>query len=130
MYVGSVVIDCNDFATMYAFWTAALGYAPRDRPEEGWAVLRDPEGAQVNVSLQRVPEPRVGKNRLHLDLYTDDQAGEVARLLGLGAVRSSRTPEPGEDFVTLQILRATSSTWSTRQAERSPGCAGVGTSPA
>ena len=102
MYVGSVVIDCNDFAVMYAFWTAALGYAPRDQREDGWAVLRDPEGDRVNVSLQRVPEPRVGKNRLHLDLYTDDQAGEVARLIGLGAVRSSRTPEPGEDFVTLQ----------------------------
>ena len=26
MYVGSVVIDCNDFAVMYAFWSAALGY--------------------------------------------------------------------------------------------------------
>jgi hypothetical protein len=35
MYVGSVVIDCNDFAAMYAFWTAALGYAPRDQREEG-----------------------------------------------------------------------------------------------
>jgi hypothetical protein len=35
MYVGSVVIDCNDFAAMYAFWTAALRYVPRDPPEEG-----------------------------------------------------------------------------------------------
>jgi catechol 2,3-dioxygenase-like lactoylglutathione lyase family enzyme len=102
MYVGSVVIDCNDFAAMYAFWTTALGYVPRDPPEEGWAVLRDPEGRRVNVSLQRVPELRAGKNRLHLDLYTDDQAGEVARLVELGAVRSRRTPEPGEDFVTLK----------------------------
>ncbi len=102
MYVGSVVIDCNDLPAMYAFWTAALGYVPRDTPEAGWAVLRDPEGTGVNVSLQQVPEPRVGKNRLHLDLYTDDQSGEVARLLALGAVRFPRTPAPGEDFVTLQ----------------------------
>ena len=36
-----------------------------------------------NVSLQKVPEPRVGKNRLHFDLYTGDQSGEVARLLRL-----------------------------------------------
>ena len=102
MYVGSVVIDCNDFAAMYRFWTAALGYVPRDPPEDGWAVLRDPEGAHVNVSLQQVPEPRLGKNRLHLDLYTPDQAGEVERLLELGAVRLPRTPEAGDDFVTLQ----------------------------
>ena len=102
MYVGSVVIDCNDFAAMYRFWLAALGYVPRDPPDDGWAVLRDPEGGHVNVSLQRVPEPRVGKNRLHLDLYTDNQAAEVVRLVALGAVPYPRTPEPGEDFVTLQ----------------------------
>jgi Glyoxalase-like domain len=101
MYVGSVVIDCNDFSAMYAFWTAALRYVPRDPSADGWAVLRDADGGHVNVSLQRVPEPRVGKNRLHLDLYTDDQEGEVARLLELGAVRHPRTVEPGEDFVTL-----------------------------
>lgn len=102
MYVGSVVIDCNDFSAMYAFWIAALRYVPRDPPDDGWAVLRDPEGVHVNVSLQRVPEPRIGKNRLHFDLYTPDQQGEVARLLALGAVRYPRTPEAGEDFVTLQ----------------------------
>jgi catechol 2,3-dioxygenase-like lactoylglutathione lyase family enzyme len=101
MYVGSVVIDCNDFAAMYAFWTAALGYVPRDPPDDGWAVLRDPAGGHVNVSLQKVPEPRMGKNRVHLDLYTDNPAGEVERLLLLGAVRYPRTPEPGEDFVAL-----------------------------
>ena len=102
MYVGSVVIDCNDFSAMCAFWTAALRYVPRDPPEAGWAVLRDPEGGHVNVSLQKVPEPRVGKNRLHLDLYTDDQEGEVARLLELGAVRCPRVGEGGDDFVTLE----------------------------
>jgi Glyoxalase-like domain len=101
MFVGSVVIDCNDFSAMYAFWTAALRYVPRDPPEDEWAVLRDPGNGHVNVSLQRVPEPKVGKNRLHLDLYTDDREGEVARLLELGAVRHPRTVEPGEDFVTL-----------------------------
>ncbi len=55
----------------------------------------------MNVSLQVVPEPRVGKNRLHLDLYTDDQAGEVERLLGLGATLHPRTPDPDEDFIVL-----------------------------
>jgi hypothetical protein len=55
----------------------------------------------VNVSLQKVPERRVGKNRLHLDLYTSDRAGEVERLLGIGATIYARTPEPDEDFITL-----------------------------
>jgi catechol 2,3-dioxygenase-like lactoylglutathione lyase family enzyme len=101
MHVGSVVIDCNDLPRMLDFWQSALGYVPREAPQDDWAVLRDPAGRGVNVSLQLVPEPRVGKNRLHLDLYTSRQADEVARLLALGATRHPRGPEPGDDFVSL-----------------------------
>ena len=101
MRVGSVVIDCNDFPRMSAFWQEALRYTPREAPEDGWVVLRDPQGNGVQVALQQVPEPRIGKNRLHLDLYTDDQDGEVARLLAIGATRHTRAPGPGEDFVDL-----------------------------
>jgi hypothetical protein len=100
--VGSVVIDCNDFEAMFAFWREALRYVPREAPKEDWVVLRDPQGTNVNVSIQEVPEPRVGKNRLHLDLYSDDQHGDVERLLGLGARRHDRTPEEGEDFIVLE----------------------------
>jgi hypothetical protein len=99
--VGSVVIDCNDLPAMFAFWQEALRYLPRDPPEDDWVVLADPDGANVNVSLQVVPEPRVGKNRLHLDLYTQDRDREIERLLGLGATIHSRTPGPDEDFVVL-----------------------------
>ena len=99
--VGSVVIDCNDFPVMLAFWREALRYEPREEPEEGWVVLRDPGGGNTNVSLQKVPEPRVGKNRLHLDLYTSDREGEVARLLGIGASVFPRETSPDEDFLTL-----------------------------
>ena len=102
MNIGSVVIDCNDFDRMFEFWREALRYVPREPPEEDWVVLRDPGGNNVNVSVQKVPEARVGKNRLHLDLYTDDQEGEVERLLGLGATRHPRVPEPDEDFVVLE----------------------------
>ena len=101
MRIGSVVVDCNDFERMVASWRAALRYVPREPAEDGWVVPRDPGGNNVSVSFQRVPEPRAGKNRLHLDLYTNDQQGEVERLLGLGATRHPRTPEPDEDFVVL-----------------------------
>lgn len=101
--VGSVVIDCNDLPSMLAFWSSALGYVPRDDPPgEDFVVLCDPAGGRVNVSLQLVPEPRRGKNRLHLDLYTAHPDEEVERLVGLGARRAPRTPEPGEDFVLMQ----------------------------
>ena len=53
------------------------------------------------MSLQKVPEKRSGKNRWHVDLYTDDQGGEVERLLGIGATRHPRAREPDEDFIVL-----------------------------
>jgi hypothetical protein len=99
--VGSIVIDCNDLPRMLAFWQEALRYVPRDPPEDDWAVLRDPHGGGVNVSLQLVPEPRVGKNRLHLDLYASDGEAEVERLLGIGATLHARVSNPDEDFVVL-----------------------------
>lgn len=101
--VGSVVIDCtaDEFDAMLTFWCRALGYEPREEPEEDWVVLRDTDGRGVNVALQVVREPGAGKNRLHLDLYTSERETEVDRLLGLGAERFPRTPEPDEDFVTL-----------------------------
>lgn len=98
--VGSVVIDCNDFSRMSGFWQAALGYEPREEPEDDWVVLRDPAGAGVNVSIAKVPEPRLGKNRLHLDLYTQDAPAEIERLQALGA-EVTRTPGPDEDFTVL-----------------------------
>lgn len=101
MHIGSVVIDCNDFDTMMAFWARALRHVPREPAEADWVVLKDPDGRGVNVSLQQVPEKASEKNRLHFDLYTTDQAGEVERLLGIGATRHPREPEPDEDFITL-----------------------------
>lgn len=101
MKVGSVVIDCNDLDAMFAFWREALRYEPGYRDVD-FVILHDPDRKNVNVSISQVPEPRVGKNRLHLDLYTDDQQGEVERLLKLGAKIHPRVPEEGEDFVVLE----------------------------
>ena len=97
--VGSIVIDVDDFHRMMAFWQEALGYVPVRPPTPGdpFVILKDPNGNGPNVSIDEMPPER---NRLHLDLYTDDQEGEVKRLLGLGATRY-RPREPGEDFVVL-----------------------------
>lgn len=101
MRIGSIVINCNDFEAMLRFWQEALHYEPREPPSDGWVVLCDPRGLNVNVSLQQVSEPRVARNRLHLDLYTSDREAEVERLLALGAARHPRQAEPDEDFVVL-----------------------------
>lgn len=96
---GSIVIDCDDFARMRGFWQEALGYVSPSPPTPGdpFVILRDPEGKGPNVSIDQM-EPY--RNRLHLDLYTDDPEGEIERLLRLGAT-VFRPREPDEDFEVL-----------------------------
>ena len=97
--IGSIVIDVKDFARMMTFWQAALGYTPKrpPSPDDPFVILRDPEGKGPNVSIDPM-EPY--RNRLHLDLYTEDPEGEVERLLRLGAT-VFRPREEDEDFVVL-----------------------------
>ncbi len=66
--------------------------------------MGDPTGSHgknPNVSLNQVPNPVKGRIRLHLDLYTDDQEGEVERLLKVGATLYPRTYKPDENFKIL-----------------------------
>jgi hypothetical protein len=105
MKIGSLVVRCFEFDKMLAFWQEALHYVPREPAEDGWVVLRDPEGRGPNVSLERVPEPLepIGKtSRVHLDLYTNDQEGEVERLVGIGATRYTQEYRPDADFIVLE----------------------------
>ena len=57
------------------------------------------------MSLEKVPEPfePLGKtSRVHLDLYTSDQQGEVERLVDIGATRYPRSYSPDKDFIVLE----------------------------
>ena len=102
--IGSVVIDCINFDEMSVFWREALHYKPREPAKNGWVVLRDPAGTNTNVSLNQVSvsEKSTGRNWLHFDLYTNNQAGEVERLLKLGAKRHPQSYEPDDDFIVLE----------------------------
>src|SRR5205814_8156727 len=83
--IGSIVIDVKDFDRMLTFWQKALGYAPGrpPAPDDPFMILKDPAGKGPNVSLDGVKPYR---NRLLLDLYTDDPSPVVERLIGLGAI--------------------------------------------
>lgn len=100
IWIGSIVIDCTDFDRMYGFWREVLHYVPRDPPEAGWVVLKDPEGKGPNLSLNRSNEGPLDDYRLHLDLYVMDPHGELGRLLKLGA-RLVQPAQAGKDYVTL-----------------------------
>jgi catechol 2,3-dioxygenase-like lactoylglutathione lyase family enzyme len=102
MRIGSIVIRCTEFDRMLVFWQEALHYVCTEPAKDGWVILRDPAGRGPNVSLDHAPGRRTGKrSRLHLDLYADNQEREVARLVGIGAVRYPWRYRPGDDFVVL-----------------------------
>jgi predicted enzyme related to lactoylglutathione lyase len=86
-----VVLDCLQPEPLAQFWANALGY--RRTPSGGPYVVLIP-GAQPGpeLVLQRVPEPKLGKNRMHLDLRVATLEPELARLTALGA--QVLTPEP------------------------------------
>lgn len=98
-----LVLDCADPDRLVAFWSEALGYEPFGRAG-GYRSLVDPEGVGPKLILQRVPEPKVAKNRFHLDLLAEDIEAEAARLEALGATRLR--PEPFEEHGTAWILLA------------------------
>ena len=128
-----VVIDCSDPAKLAAFWAEALHYKVQDPPdgfaswpdwlkaqgipESEWnsanAVV-DPDGAGPRIYFQRVPEEKVVKNRVHLDLNVggpkattpDDERrrridAEAERLVVLGADKLQSRDVRGEYFVNL-----------------------------
>ena len=100
--VGSIVIRVDDLARQKAFWTAALDYVPRASDGDDFALLRPRTGTGPNVSLDRVRSTVQVPPRIHLDLYAEDQAAEVKRLIALGAteVHWDKRP-PDADYVIL-----------------------------
>ena len=114
-----VTFDCHDPAALAAFWAAALGYKVADPPPgfDTWdaaleamgvpeerrndaSALVDPDGSGPRIFLQRVPESKTVKNRIHLDvraapgLTGDDRMAVLeqrsADLVAIGAARVSR----------------------------------------
>ena len=100
--IGSVVIRVDDLQKQAAFWAAALDYVPRDENSDDFMLLRPRSGAGPNVSLDRVRSALMIPPRIHLDLYAEDQAAEVKRLIGLGATEVHWDRRPADaDYIIL-----------------------------
>ncbi len=109
-----VTFDCAEPERVGRFWCEVLGYVPPPTPEGfatwddytsqlppeergSWFACSDPTGEGPRLYFQRVPEGKVVKNRVHLDvrvgkgLVGEERLAaleaECARLVALGAVR-------------------------------------------
>jgi hypothetical protein len=84
--VAAVVVDAADPPALAPFWAAAAGWTAEE--VGGDVRLTRPDGLGPRLELVRVDDPKVVKNRVHLDVApwaADDQRSEVARLRALGA---------------------------------------------
>jgi catechol 2,3-dioxygenase-like lactoylglutathione lyase family enzyme len=86
-FIKYVTFDCADPKRLSAFWSEVTGYQPVTE-EDDFAALAAPDQRGVRgILFWRVPEPKANKNRMHVDLATKDPAGEIERLVRLGAQR-------------------------------------------
>ena len=132
-----LAVDCSDSSRLVAFWCEALGYVPEPAPagwdswlaywraagipeedlvgaDQGSGAIVDPDGVRPRIWFQEVPEPKSGKNRLHVDIrhtpgreamaYAERKASvdaEVGRLVALGAtVAYVNAPEGADHYAT------------------------------
>jgi len=126
-----VTFDCAEPQRVARFWCEVLGYVVPPPPEDfatwedydrslppeqrgSWFACQDPSGVGPRLYFQRVPEGKVVKNRVHLDvrvgtgLVGEERLAtlmaESERLVALGAVRVRvlEADEENESCIVMQ----------------------------
>lgn len=78
--IGQIVVDCTEPERLSAFWGRVLE-VPFSVRSRDWATVH----STPPVCFQRVPEGKVVKNRIHLDLAVTDIDAAHAGALTAGA---------------------------------------------
>lgn len=92
-------IDANDHQRLADWWCRALGYVRKDaslpadeqRPADWPVPIVDPEGAGPLMWIVPVPEVKIVKNRMHLDVF-----GDTEELVDFGATLVRRRGDDRE----------------------------------
>jgi predicted enzyme related to lactoylglutathione lyase len=84
--IDNLLLDSSDPEAIVPFWCGFLGVGVAGRLADGQFVeLSPPPGGGVSLIIQRVPEPKSGKNRMHVDIEVEDlevATREIERLGG------------------------------------------------
>ena len=106
--IQALTVDAHNPRALAEFWAEALGWSiGEDGDDIGWWIereLNDPNKTGFpDILFLKVPDSKVVKNRLHLDLRPDDQAAEVARLESLGAkkIDIGQSTDPDTTWVVM-----------------------------
>lgn len=94
-HVWYVTVDCHDPDALAGFWSQVLGLEVRGTFGADFVMLARPSEDAVAMAFQRVPEPKVTKNRAHVDLRIDDLDGVTRLVESLGGARVQDHEEEG-----------------------------------
>jgi hypothetical protein len=98
----NVTVDCDvEPGQVARWWSTALGASIDGDWGNAVRVLLPGDGAPRLLFMQ-VPEPKRGKNRIHLDVLADDRDAEEARLVELGATVVARQDEADESWIVMR----------------------------
>lgn len=92
-------IDVADLDRAEAFYSALLG-VERDRAWEQYIAFK-PLPSGLTVYLQRVPEEKISKTRVHMDLTVRNVQAALTRVEALGGRALREFVEPGEDLAVV-----------------------------
>jgi hypothetical protein len=99
---GQVVIDSQRADEIATFWAALLKRPVNQGANQFFATIPASEDRTFPALMfLAVPEPRQGKNRMHLDLVAADLPAEVERAVALGATKVADFDEYGTRWTTL-----------------------------
>ncbi len=82
--LAAITVDCQQVSRVTAFWSALFDNAPVSEPLPGWGRIGPLTPDGLALTFQPVPEPKPGKNRVHIDLVVDDVTAATAEVLRLG----------------------------------------------
>ena len=123
-----IAIDCGDPYALAEFWAGVLDYelmdppagyaswedhaaAQAEEPGEAWVKIGDPDGRGPTLLFHRVPEAKIVKNRVHLDLRAPAESAEdrhrqvlafIARITGLGGSKVRDVVDDAGYFAVMQ----------------------------
>ncbi len=107
-YVQQVAFYFKNASLLSDIWSMALGYVKEDWGEEYGAMVCSSDGTGVKIIFLPVPEQKVVKNRVHLDVKTEDSTreAEVERLVRLGAKEiESKSMSTADWSITWTIMQ-------------------------
>jgi predicted enzyme related to lactoylglutathione lyase len=114
-----IAIDCKDPERLAAFWAAVLDYriadpppgydswaehsrAQAEEPGEAWIKISDPDGLGPTLLFHRVPEAKITKNRVHLDIRAPgDVQTFIDRVIELGGSKVRDVIDDGGYFAVM-----------------------------